>query len=665
MLLHIFLAEFILLSIFPVHSFSSFGNFDFDIYNSRNLGQGRSTASTQHNCPTSQGGNLDFWQHGYHWVNDIGCVTHTGADFQVGSNPSHVKIKSYGFGKVLSCRNGNRNTFAFISIQNLLNSGDSATFNLLHFYEDSVLVNSNQYISKYQHIGNEGNTGLNRRNRDDYTHLHLEISNLVTARWVSDANACPGNGCSIRNMINDKDSLHGFYNINRPNHVWYDPATANNYQALIPYISLTDNLTQDNYSVFAYIGCDLYGLLSFRRSATPQSFNKIGIFVRRCQNVLSPNRYEYCDDSECFPTENDRWIFFNENINIPISENYPLSGNTNHLDTGAYLLYASVKENHDQNSVRGYPILIEVLNENNIIVDNDQSDHDNSYYNSTNEDTTIQTIPGYYLKAELLTGNSNTITSWCPQRYGRFQIWVHIPRNVPDATQVRYKIVTKNSDNEIFISEPISQNSPGWHQLFSKTGDKTTDNWFFNNESRISLHLNTISSYQDSQWANVGVNRSNANILHTQKVAIDAVKFIGGETNALNDKSYIDIINEKLVTKGIENSYLIARKIYKNFMELSEIIIIENNNYSITSTHDNNVSKYFYIEKDTNNIDIEEEILSIDHKKGTVKIKGFFDKGSIVSSEEGVEVFNKSSIGSSKYSKSDTKGKKEKKVSFC
>ena len=342
------------------------------------------------------------------------------------------------------------------------------------------------------------------------------------------------------------------------------------------------------------------------------SFDKVGILAR----TSNENNNGRSNAENTSLTANPKWIIEAETFFDNVS------GNATY-EYGEYLFLAYVQT--DGESKYGYPIEFNIINHNEVIVDNDQPDRqgDNEceqtqFISPNNIDSTL---PGYYLTTSLVKGQSNTIFAWYPNRLGRFQIYVYSPPNVIGATSVRYKIVTKNSDNDIYISESIEQTSPGWHQLLSKTGNTATDNWYFNKESRISLHLNTTESYRDNQWGNVGVNNSNANIDANHYVAVDAIKFVGGEAIINDNKSDITIISDCLNKKEINESDIIAKKIYRNYMEQSnnEIIIDEKNGISIKAVHESNNSKYYYkyfvISED---VFREEELFSINHENGAI-----------------------------------------------
>jgi len=246
---------FLLNVVIPQYTIAELGNYDYTIYNYRNPGRSNNMTNEAiaNKCSTENGESYDFWQHGYHATyirdkNSTECVTHTGADFQVGANYSHVNIKSYGYGHISQIQNGDRNTLGFISINNLLTCGESITFNLLHMHDNSITVTTNEYIAKYQLLGKEGNTGLRFNNTDSNTHLHLEVASSPSLRWVPTVDACPGNSClvdnegnSTRDTSKDIDNLIAHYDIDDINQVWYNPdEVINNYRELFPYIYVSE-----------------------------------------------------------------------------------------------------------------------------------------------------------------------------------------------------------------------------------------------------------------------------------------------------------------------------------------------------------------------------------------------------------------------------------------
>ncbi|KPA16061.1 protein containing Peptidase M23, partial [Candidatus Magnetomorum sp. HK-1] len=478
-----------------------------------------------------------------------------------------------------------------VVIEHLLDDGKVVYSRFLHLAHSGDVLSNFNYISKNQHIGNEGNTGFTCSKYTTAhagTHLHYEINDFIKTPELLGAY---GNGCSSSN-IHAIDPNNG-----------YNGTGESNKSILIPFFSNSfENPSFENYPIFGY--ADECINIKLRLSIQNQKkFKAIGVLAKSGLNRNIQNDIPVSDGK--WATQSwltDDWKDTPDvNLNIGIKEyintcaTYP-SGEYQFM---AFIAYT--EEENIINSYKGYPLAFEILEKNSIVIDNDQSEFEVSQYVAPIEDKIVSTIPGYFLQSDLLKGQSNAVTSWRPNRYGRFQILIYIPYNIPESIDVRYKIVIKNEDNDIFISEPINQSSPGWHQLLSKIGNTTTDNWYFNKESRISLHLNTTESYRGNEWGNVGIENSNANITENQYVAVDAIKFVGGEVKLYdnNTKSDIEKIAEILANKGITESDSVARKIYRNFMEQSINFIKINDNMSIAVVHNlNNKSIYLLNESE-------------------------------------------------------------------
>lgn len=245
-----------------------------------------------------------FWEPNYCPATIQDCVdvgatnkTHTGIDYSLnrGGFNAGEKIYSYGFGKVLNLGN----TFGDISIGHLLNCGEYIKVNLLHFSNRNVT--NNNYISKYQFLGQEGGTGSNGVNTYPF-HLHFEVASKVSLAWVQDSLACPGEGCTdtTRTSDYDIDSLIANYKVKSINEpgvpfdglLWYDPNDFKDYSELLPYLSTSSNPSASSYSVFGYANQKLYSSLTLIRKRSAKTFKQIGILAKKGSNRSYPTNLE-------------------------------------------------------------------------------------------------------------------------------------------------------------------------------------------------------------------------------------------------------------------------------------------------------------------------------------------------------------------------------------
>ena len=521
----------------------------------------------------SEYGNVNFWVHNYYGDN-----THTGIDYNMGGvGNSNAVVKSYGYGVLYQTGDASSacgESSHQVSIRNLLDSGEIVYFHLLHMRDIHRLVaeaeEGKTFIAKYQELGWEGN--CSPLPNMPY-HLHLAVKNDDSAAvFVNSANATPRSSTQI-DSTKYLDSLKAHYDNNADTVHYYHPRVVvgnDNYKELLPYISIFPESASDQYTVFGYADTDLYGSLTLVRRRSQAQFNKIGIYIRRCNDNTFPNRLAYEDMS----TENERWLFdqFNggneNNLNITVPQNttLPLSGSRNNIPANTYLFYASLRGGRvdpanglilDDPAI-GYPVLLEMIKENELIIDNDQAstqpgeDRDQTTFTTPNPIDT--SVPGYYLSANLLKGRSTaTAAGWTPNRRGKLKVKVYIPEGADDV-EVRYKLVFDNAQ-KIGVSDAITHNQPGWHNLVWNYKDEnnqviSTDTFFFNKNDRISLDMNAT----DEDWLPDVPDSSNYDIDETQKVAVDAIKFIGLDE---------DII---LIKEGLKIDENLARKIYRNFM---------------------------------------------------------------------------------------------------
>ena len=524
-------------------------------------------------------GTRNFWSH-YYWnfTRNQNCAitplcenthTHTGIDYNLGTRGASGNVKSYGYGKIIA---GGTDNYHTVSIQNLLTSGELVIFNLLHMVNISDNVEEDYYLTKNQRLGDEGNfTGGIARTTGQ--HLHLDVSNLSGSAIIRSDNAypCPGenNDCLDRLCNNEtslfKDQLIPHYSMNNCNKIFYDPVeVANEYSELLPYLSIESNPSVNNYSVFGYENIPLYGALFLHRQHT-QIFDEIGIKVYR-SSLNNFNRYHL--------TDINNMIAMSENQSV--TDNTMIVGSSTY-NRNSYAFFPRVNKDTNNNDtniiVEGYPVLFDVLPENELIVDNDQCNRQpgkdieqTDFVKRYRENRENLTVPGYYLSANLIKSNTNNVTEWHPNRKGKFQIWVYIPIRGGTATNVHYKIFFNYKDSNRFcITAPIDHTIEGWQQLScSYIADNNTtivfDTFYFGSDDFVQLDPMIIE------------NRSGNN---DSLFAVDAIKFIGGTTSDF----------EKIRTNLSVNEN-VAKKIYRNFMtenpnSINGISVVHNDDESI------------------------------------------------------------------------------------
>ncbi|MGR3179030.1 MAG: Ig-like domain-containing protein [Candidatus Anammoxibacter sp.] len=464
--------------------------------------------------------NGTFWEHDYIKNN----TTHTGIDYDIGNNDKHVSVLSYGFGKAVDVREPapdpetQKTGTNAVNIRNLLNNGQYVRFNLFHFQQDSITVNTGDYIAKYQILGREGNTGLGFgiSNPDPKTHLHLEVANLpqdgnFTTPLVDDDLACPGDGCKDENRRTtqyDMGNTIAHYEVesktspNIPNRglVWYDPSLiVSNYNELIPFLSKTNSSpSESNYDVYGIANKTIKGFLGAKGS-----FGRTGILVRRSNNRNDANN----------PSTSASHKFLAELRN---SFTQGFTGSYSGYETDEYLFLGYVEEN--AKGRYGYPIRFDFLqNENSVIVDNDQRNSGNYQY-SHNINGETNSVPGYYLTAKLVKGTIDARADWKPGKSGKYNIFVHIPDGA-EAVNLTYRIWPNGFGNgSPIFSNKVNQSGNNNKWVLIKSGVD------FGSDGVVSLNIKPNSNAE-----------FNSHAVNTW-VAFDAVKFeFVGENEEVSD----------------------------------------------------------------------------------------------------------------------------------
>jgi len=354
--------------------------------------------------------------------------------------------------------------------------------------------------------------------------------------------------------------------------------TVLSYTNLSPFLSFEKNPNQNQYSVYGFKQHPIYS--SFKINL---NYNKnvlgMGILAKKGPRN-SPTDISL---------ENGKWLsktWVHDNYLDPSEVGINLGPNTVGVstpvtgsyvyDSGEYLFIGFIAENKDLN-YKGFPITFSIINQNELIVDNDQSEQQpreaikqtefrKSY--SLNDDN-VTSVPGYYLCAHLINGRSNALAKWKPMRRGKFKIKVFIPQASNLTKEVLYRLVKYDENNKEskIVFDPVDQTNTGWNELSIDNGTNTI--FYLNKDDYIHLKLNNTNEDWD------GNMNSNFKIDKNHFAIIDAIKISG--------------INEDI--EIIENWFSIsenqAKKIYRNFMEESHDQIDD-----IIVNHDNNKSTY-------------------------------------------------------------------------
>ncbi len=448
-------------------------------------------------------------------------------------------------------------------------------------------LENGDYVYSGQLLGYQGNTGYSKG-----AHLHFEISNEITASSTLNCNvhwipACQKqkDGTFVRTTLATGSSI-----VENPL-----PFVNREKRVLLPYLSWQENPSSGNYSVFGYANKPLYGSLTLNR-VNEADFYKVGILAEKTNSL---NRKKYYD----MDTDDAKWLAISQNPDpngvernkMTIGANTLIYGDHEYKEEGIYAFSASVQKNNNGEEIKGYPILFNVLQENELIVDNDQPPPliglgplPKGYTEFTAPSKYHSTVPGYFLSAGLIKGQSDKVAKWNPKRRGVFQIVVYIPAGAT-ADSVRYKIVTKKDNGDIkkiYVTNPINHNDEGWQPLSVTEDGNEIEHFFFGKNDYVSLHVNV--NYVAGDWGGIGENNTNKGITTNQYVAIDAIKFKGGLDSDGND----DL--EKIHT-GLGVTDDVARAVYRNYMTEGPNSIETNQaNETLSVEHDsnNNLSRY-------------------------------------------------------------------------
>ena len=512
---------------------------------------------------------------------------HTGQDY---CNYLDTELESLSFGKVIfrydmtetpTCAGKRRpNACAgqfdhgmgnVVEIHYLLSNGKEIVGSYNHLNNIDSLANQDYFVAKKQVIGYMGRSGQRSLNYWPDIHLHFEMKS--SPRVISAVGLAGPWGYSVNNSFPEHPDHYGF---RAPNDY------LNTQHVLLPFLSRNTAPDRTNYHVFGYANKPLYG-----------SLNVSGEFYHA--TIVARSRFNRNEaensNSSANPSRLGEEGTWNGNVLINVDG---VSGNTSAYQAGDYLFLASL---YDADSRRyGYPILFSVLKENSLIVDNDQPPPLIGPLQREQTEFTVpskyhSTVPGYFLSAGLIKGQSDKVAKWNPKRRGIFQIVVHIPDGAT-ADSVRYKIVTKkdNGEKKIYVTNPINHNVKGWQPLSVTEDGNKIEHFFLRKDDYVSLHVNV--NYVAGDWGGIGENNSNKDITANQSVAIDAIKFKGGLDSDGNDD--LDKIHTGLgVTDDVARD--VARAVYRNYMtEAPNSIETSQANETISVEHDsnNNLSRY-------------------------------------------------------------------------
>lgn len=399
-----------------------------------------------------------FWQHNYYTVsNDL--KTHSGRDYQVGDNWKHVEIYSYGFGKIV----GKTPTYGAISIRNLIDNGKYVKVNLLHMQNSSILISDNEYISKNQFLGKEGNTGLGYSNQNEQTHLHFEVAGQVSLAWISTARACPGSGCPDENLQRTTDydlgDLKAHYVINSTkernipfgDRVWYDPAVFITHDELLPFVSRTNQTpSQNNFDVYGESNETIYGYLNI----DGVGLDRVGVLARSSQNRID------AENSTASYTK-EKYLAYSE------TDFDGLYGNSDKYEKGDYLFVPYVYDNSEPRF--GYPIKFAFVDKGGFIIDNDKPEDGTARYNEHLTHSELNTVPGYFLTSRLAKTSATNFRDYVrwsvpTDTKGRYKISAHIAEaTTAEDKNVTYTIHTKDGNKTKSIKQILFSGT--WAEL--------------------------------------------------------------------------------------------------------------------------------------------------------------------------------------------------------
>ena len=516
---------------------------------------------------------------------------HTGQDY---CNALDTEIKSLSFGKVAfrydmietpNCA-GRRYPNAcegqpdhgmgnVLEIHYLLSNGKEITSSYNHLNRIDTLANQDGFIAKEQVVGYMGRSGQRSLNYYDDIHLHFEMK--TTPRRLVD-----GGLESLFGYSRSKDENGQF--IHPDNYGFLSPNDYLNTQSvLLPFLSRSGAIpSETSYDVFGYANKPLHGSLDISGD-----FYHATIIARNSSNRNDAENH----NSSANPSRLGEEGTWNSTDLTNIDE---VSGNTDDYQAGDYLFLASL---YDVDSRRyGYPIVFSILEENSLIVDNDQLEQQTGEEREHTEFTApsqySSDLPGYFLSAGVVKGQSDKIAKWNPRRRGIFQVVVYIPAGAT-ASSVRYKIVTKkdNGEKSIYVTNPINHNVSGWQPLSVTKDGKEIKHFFLKKNDYVSLHVNV--NYVASDWGvdeDVDEIDTNKDITASQYVAIDAIKFKGG---LQKDSDNFDDLTK--IRTGLNITEDIARAVYRNYMtEAPNSIETSQDNETISVEHDsdNNLSRY-------------------------------------------------------------------------
>ncbi|MBF0238412.1 MAG: M23 family metallopeptidase [SAR324 cluster bacterium] len=464
---------------------------------------------------------------------------HPGVDYAGGDH----KILSTAFGKITNIDESNENYnrtvtitansiictpnwsgYNYVYIEHLMQNGNLVYSKYLHFPKDSIQPNINEFVVGGQYLGTEGRSGC-----VSGTHLHFELGKTEGAQ--------PYSNVGMNNTYNPENYI-------------------NTQEILVPDIG-------GKHGVYAVVGEQVMGNLSIQGNF-PQS----GILVRK-----SANRSDATNQEKSATPK-----FLAESKYSSVNE---ISGNTDQYKVGSYLFLAFIDPATGDNRY-GYPIQMDVVYQNQLIVDNDQLRASEQTHLNTNERTDFcssftspcdnpyspplnpnDTVPGYYLTAYVAAKNSKAIAQWNPNRRGKFTLQVFVPEwnagASQKATKVTYRIMARDSNGTQtpYISDPIDHSCSGWKPL-TVTLNGVTEDKTCSGESQLTLNGTRVEEFlfYPGDYVELILNDS-----EISTVGIDAIKFAGGEKQSSEIQTGLGTVGDS----GLAWLY-VARLVYQNFM---------------------------------------------------------------------------------------------------
>ncbi|QTA82229.1 terpenoid cyclase domain-containing protein [Desulfonema limicola] len=280
-------------------------------------------------------------------------------------------------------------------------------------------------------------------------------------------------------------------------------------RAIIPFLSLDENPDISNYNVYGIADESIYGALDIDGN----------YFHAEIAAIDSFNRDDAGNDDKA---SNPEYLAQEGDENAALHEINIINGSSDAYQAGDYLFLASVSDNEGTRNF--FPIKFTVVsNALSRIVDNDQINNDAYQYENNIDNIETNIVPGYYLTAKLVKGQSGAWAKWKPSIEGQYKVYIHSPKDA-EAADIVYQIKTDGTDENRILSEPVSQveNQDGWVQIVSSDGNELFE---FTSEGYVQLDL---GSDENKPFSNHNINPDTC-------VAFDAVKFVAEASSESNN----------------------------------------------------------------------------------------------------------------------------------